>query len=294
MKLILSVVVGYLLYAQISHFKSEDWFAVHLEHVWALLVAVVLVVPNIWLAYAIWTEIISALSLKTDRSVRIQSFFAGIITGLLTPNMIGNFIGRFYYFEKKERSQITAFTMLSNFGQYLASMTFGTLAVFWVGELLVWRSAGDLIYMLLFIVIISYLIYFFIDNFMGRFRSAKFSSNFRAILKKNPWFRTRVLLLSFGRFAIFTTQFSLMLYAFGETWNWTLIAAIWQVYLLVMVAPSLFLGKVGVKESISLYVLTGLGLNPPTILLVSLLIWFLNTLSPALVGFVVCRKRENT
>ena len=51
-----------------------------------------------------------------------------------------------------------------------------------------------------------------------------------------------------------------MLNAFGAEWNLILIAAIWQVYLITMLAPSLFLGKIGVKESIALFVLGGLGL----------------------------------
>ena len=49
-----------------------------------------------------------------------------------------------------------------------------------------------------------------------------------------------------------------MLVAFGADWSFELIAAIWQAYLLTMIAPSLILGKVGVKESIALFVLATL------------------------------------
>jgi len=111
-------------------------------------------------------------------------------------------------------------------------------------------------------------------------------------LKKSPWFRIQILLLSFARFVVFTMQFSLMLLAFGADWSWELIAAIWQVYLLTMIAPSLILGKVGVKESIALFVLSTLSINEITILFASLSIWFLNTVSPALLGLIVCRNRK--
>lgn len=82
-----------------------------------------------------------------------------------------------------------------------------------------------------------------------------------------------------------------MLIAFGAPWSWELVAAIWQVYLLTMLAPSLFLGKIGVKESIALFVLSTMGLNEASVLFASLSIWLLNTVFPALFGLVVCRNR---
>jgi hypothetical protein len=91
---------------------------------------------------------------------------------------------------------------------------------------------------------------------------------------------------------IFTLQFSLMLLAYGADWSWGLVAAIWQVYLLTMIAPSLGLGKLGVKESIALFVLSTLGINEITILFASLSIWLLNTVSPALFGLIVCRNKK--
>lgn len=88
--------------------------------------------------------------------------------------MLGNFIGRFYYFEKQYRLIIKAFTMLSNFGQFLASITFGTVAVFWMGELIVWHNVNQLMYVLLFIVLLSYLAYFYVDNAVRLFRKVDF------------------------------------------------------------------------------------------------------------------------
>ena len=82
-----------------------------------------------------------------------------------------------------------------------------------------------------------------------------------------------------------------MLNAFGAEWNLTLIASIWQIYLITMLAPSLFLGKIGIKESISLFVLGALGLNVVSILFSSLVIWFVNSMLPALVGLAICRNQ---
>lgn len=280
-----------MLYRQISGIDQNAWESFALVNYGSLFLAIALVFPNIWIAYKKWDLTLHSLEINATQKIKTHSFFAGIVTGLLTPNMIGNFLGRFYYFEKEYRGIITAFTMLSNFGQFLASMTFGAISIFLLGELLVWKEANQLIYILLFGIVISYLIYFFVDNFLGHFKRFRFAGEFRRLLKKYRWFRTSILFLSFARFVIFTLQFSLMLNAFGVDWNFYLIAAIWQVYLLTMIAPSLFLGKVGIKESIALYVLSGLGLNEVSILFSTTLIWFLNTVTPGLVGLIICRNR---
>ncbi|XOV68869.1 MAG: lysylphosphatidylglycerol synthase domain-containing protein [Fluviicola sp.] len=281
-----------LLWYQLNGVDKKAWQEFGIKQPLAMGVAILLVVPNIWLAYRKWHITLMAIEIRSDQRTKVHSFFAGLVTGLLTPNMIGNFIGRFYYFQKEHRANITAFTVLSNIGQFLASITFGGVAVLWLGELLVWKDEKRLLYVLLIVIVVSYLFFFYIDNFLRFFKRFQFGSSFKQFLRKSPWFRTQILLLSYSRFVIFTLQFSLMLVAYGANWSWELIAAIWQVYLLTMIAPSLILGKVGVKESIALFVLSTLSVNEITILFASLSIWLLNTVSPALLGLLICRDKK--
>jgi hypothetical protein len=290
-KLILFTGVLYVLYSQINQFDKNEWATFHLVNPISFVVAVLLVYPNIWLAYMKWKLTLSTIGTDSDKKTRVQSFFAGIVTGILTPNMIGNFIGRFYYFERKHRSQIITFTLLCNFAAFIASVTIGTLAVLLMGEILVLKESHQLITWLFACVLIAYIFYFFIDNLLARFRKKEFAYNFKKILKENRWYRFKILGLSYSRFIIFTLQFSLMLHAFGAELNFILIGSIWQVYLITMLVPSLFLGKIGVKEAIALEILGQLDINDFSILFASLIIWFVNTISPALIGFIICRDK---
>ncbi|MFT6922553.1 MAG: hypothetical protein ACJA1C_001558 [Crocinitomicaceae bacterium] len=290
-KLILFTGVLYVLYSQINQFDKNEWAAFHLVNPISFVVAVLLVYPNIWLAYMKWKLTLSTIGTDSDKKTRVQSFFAGIVTGILTPNMIGNFIGRFYYFERKHRSQIITFTLLCNFAAFIASVTFGTLAVLFMGRILVLKESHQLVTWLFACVLIAYIFYFFIDNLLARFKKKEFASDFKKILKKNRWYRVKILGLSYSRFIIFTLQFSLMLHAFGAELNFILIGSIWQVYLITMLVPSLFLGKIGVKEAIALAILGQLEINEFSILFASLIIWFVNTISPALIGFIICRDK---
>jgi hypothetical protein len=290
-KLLLFVGVVLLLAMQLQSVRPSSWRNFGIAQPIPLVLAITLVLLNIGLAYRKWVLTLDVLSISANTKTKVHSFFAGVVTGVLTPNMLGNFIGRFYYFERDYRLQITAFTLLSNLGQFLASITFGVVAVFWLDSLIVWRNERSLLYLLLLVAVVSYGVYYFIDTFLRLFKNKKFDGVFRNVLKNAPWYRTKLLALSFARFAVFTLQFSLMLVAYGADWSWELIAAIWQVYLLTMLAPSLFLGKIGVKESIALFVLAAFGIDELTVLFASLSVWLINTMLPALVGLIICKHK---
>lgn len=290
MLLFLSVLL--LIYFQIERFKASAWSSFELQSSISLILAIGLVYLNIWIAYIQWKVTLKVVVPKTEIITRYQSFFAGIVTGIVTPNMIGNFIGRLYYFQRKYRVSITLFTLLSNYAQFLASLIFGWIAILIVGDLYIIPNSDSLIIILGIGVILAFLLYFFIDNFLTRIKKKTYFENFKVLLKKNKTYRSKILGLSLLRFFVFTIQFSLVLHSFGEVIDFTSILAIWQVYLLTMLIPSLFLGKIGVRESVALFVLTSLGMNEFAILFSSLIIWIVNTLLPALVGLVICKNKQ--
>lgn len=293
LKLLLFALVSYILYRQISEFSNEDWQHFRLERPVSLVIAVVLVVPNIWLAYQKWREILKSIGSEKDPVRNRHSFFAGIVTGMLTPNMIGNFIGRLYYFDKSKRAPIVFLTMIANYAQFLASLIFGWIAVVAVGRLYVVESDRPIMLMTGIGLILAVLLYFFGEYLTGRLKERPFLKGGVQVLKQDRFIRSRILGLSLGRFAFFTLQFGLVLHSFGEVFTWSSVLAIWQVYLITMIFPSLFLGKLGVKEMVAIAVLGEIGMNKPSILFASVIIWFVNSMSPALLGLIICKRPKN-
>ena len=290
-KLILFAGVLFLIYLQLRKVGSEQWNDFHLERPLMILLSILLVIPNIYLAFLKWKITLKTLSIASSRSLRVQSFFAGIVTGLVTPNMIGNFLGRFYYFNRSHRIQITLFTLISNFGQFVSTITFGWIAVLALGGFLSIEFSDNYTIGAGLLLIGSYLSFFFIENFALRFRKKRYFLEFKSVLMNAKSYRLKILGLSGLRFLIFTLQYSIMIYAFGEELNLTLIFAIWQVYLITMVFPSLILGKIGIKEVVGIAILGALGVNEFAVIFTSLIIWFVNTCFPALVGLVLCRSK---
>lgn len=283
-------VVGYVIYSQLNGIDADKWEDFSIKNPFSFIVAIILVVPNMWMAFMKWKVTLQVMEIANDKKRNTHSFFAGLVTGMLTPNMMGNFIGRFYYFDKKYRGTITFLTSVANFAQLLATLIFGLVAVFTVGEIYQMGDSWQLMSVFVLGCILTFLTYFFLERPLKWFKQSKFLAMSQTILKDNPRYRWNMIWWSMGRFFVFTFQSSLMLHAFGEVWSFELIIAIWQVYLITTMFPSLFLGKLGVKEAISVGILGALGFNELSIFFASLIIWFVNSMGPALVGLIICDR----
>ena len=170
-KLILFIGVLFLVYWQVSKFDKDSWDSFKITNPLSFIVAIIFVFPNIWLAYYKWKTTLKLVAPSEKGKVIRQSFFAGVVTGMLTPNMVGNFIGRFYYFQRAQRIPIILFTLLSNYAQFLASLSFGWFAIIIVGKIYSIEPSKSLLVFLGAGVVFAYLIYFFIDNFLNRFKN---------------------------------------------------------------------------------------------------------------------------
>ncbi len=278
-----------MLYKQLSDVENNAWDGFRLEHPWALIFAVIFVLPNIWFAYVKWKTTLRIMNLSEDKNRSIQSFFAGVVTGMITPNMLGNFIGRFYYFEKEYRPTITILTLFSNFAQLLATLIFGVISAIILGQIYLVGEGNGIIGLLITSTIIAFIAYFFADLILNLFKKRINIFKSRELLKEHTMYRWKMIGYSMLRFLIFTLQFSLVIYSFGEEYSVQLILSIWQVYMITLLIPSLFLGKLGIKEYVAITVLGGLGMNEFSILFTSLIIWFMNSLTPTLVGLIICK-----
>jgi len=286
-------VVLYILYRQISRVDKETWSSFSLKNPIGLVGMILLVIPNLGIEFMKWKLTLKTLSISPDNSTVIQSFFAGIVTGMVTPNMLGNFIGRFYYFQRRHRVQIILLTLLSNFAQYLASLTFGLISVISLGGLLILENQAFIVLGVTVVLFISIIFFFFFEKILGLIKKRQYSIRLKDYLRNNKEYRWKLLGLSFLRFLVFTSQFTLLMYAFGEEISIGLVLAIWQLYLLTLIAPSLFLGKIGVKESIAIVVLGSIGVNEFSILFASLTVWLVNNISPTLFGLLITKKGKN-
>lgn len=292
LKLILFLGVIYVFWIQVTKAGITS-LNLEVKSVWALILTILLVPLNWWLEYLKWKVTLDAAEVSTPALIKRQSFLAGIVTGMLTPNMMGNFLGRMYYFQRRDRVSITILTLFTNYAQFVASMVFGFIAFILLHESPLGIISSNWILTIGFSLIAVIFSFFYFDRFFKVLFPSKMRLYFRFRgLRERNRFRFGILLLSLLRHVVFTLQFGSMLVAFGANIGWQEVHWIWQYYFWVTLTPSLFLGKFLIRDSLALWVLRAIITQQEIILLSSLMIWCLNLLLPTFVALILVRHKN--
>jgi hypothetical protein len=249
--------------------------------------------------------------MKKVEPVGFLKAFEAVLTGVtissFTPNRIGEYFGRIFIMKKGSRLDGALVTVLGSMSQLFITIATGSFAfLLFVPEYLSMNFGPyDYLYYVLVAVVIGFnaiLLMLLLNisvvsgikdrilvNGLKRFRRnvdvfGHFSS------RQVAW----VLLLSFLRYVVFSTQFYLLLTLFGVSISWS--HAIWLIsliYFIMAVIPTVALTELGIRGSISIYIF-GLyfshvlpevrdSLNTG-VFAASTLLWFINLGIPALVG----------
>ncbi len=274
----------YLLFKQsdsidFKEFKIISYFS---------LFACLLLTPINWFfEWLKWNEILISIEEK-DNSNNANSFASGIVSSFLTPSLSGNFLGRIFYYEKSKRWKITGHSIVANFSQFIISILFGIIALRFTPSLLevenwaiILTSVGTLSLLSLF---------FFGEKILKNVPIAKLQS-FLIQVEKGPS-RLKMFFLSFLRYMVFVSQYALALNAFGEKITLTLLCLIAVIFLLITLTPSLFFGKVVVRESIAISVFSYVGMGPLPAAFASFTTWLFNLLIPTIIALIFVKKKK--
>jgi hypothetical protein len=279
--LLKSLLFAALLLVILFQLGSEDWSQINgvkLFHPFSLLLAIVLVYANQWCEWKKWKA--AAQTLVAGRSELRSAFFSGIGTGFLTPNGWGNFVGRAAYVRKRDRYFIVFSTFLSNVSQVLPTLLFGAAGVAFTDKLpaaLGWIAFGAWIAICLLFL-------------FGEKLAPKKGSRIRIIPRtrllavRTGKLRLKLFFWSNVRFLIFSLQYLLLFHAFGHSDTLEIFSGVWLLFLLTSFVPSLWSGKVLIRETAAIFVFSGSSVPVPDALLVCLLIWLINVVLPAAVS----------
>ena len=287
------LILSYLFY-RLGSSSELSWSSFKVSNNFALIFAIGLIPLNWFLEFLKWRITTKAVTEEVSLEYAKHSFYAGMITGLLTPNMIGNFIGRMYYFKRKNRIVVTLLTLISNQAQFLITLLIGSICFLLIPsvdgrltlDMYAWIAIG-------LVLVLGLTGYFYFEKVLQLFsRTRKIGRRLELVFLRLSTFRSQVLSLSLLRYLVFITQFTLILMAFGVNFEPIVIAKIAQVYLISAMVPTLLLGKLGVRESVGVVILGSLGIPELTILISSLGIWFLNLILPSLFALILLKSRK--
>ena len=287
-KVIVTVLLLIFCFIQFSDIDWQQFNKIQLTQPFYFIVALFLIVFNIAFEYFKWNLIVNKVEVQTPTSVRISSFFAGTATAFVTPNLLGNFIGRIYYFERKYRGKIITHTLLSNGAQFISSMFGGVISILFLGNKVKALQFFPSLLFLVFLVVLL-LIYFVFDRV---FKSPKKFKRIGLTLQNTTLLRTKFILLSFARHLVFTTQYVCVLISFGVNFDTEIYLYIFQIFFWSTLIPSVWIGKLFIRESVALYLLSTIISSGALIICSAFIVWCLNQVFPALVSLIFIRKKN--
>ncbi len=223
------------------------------------------------------------------------AILAGMTTGIFTPNRIGEYGGRVFMLPAGSRLEALIITFIDRVIQMMITLWLGSAAL--IG--FIWfKYEGELTYKFLSIsgivlVCLSMVLLAFsrlkVAALLERFRHYKYLRIAQITLERlPPGILGKALLLAAIRYAVFTLQFVLLLYAFG--YDKTVLLAVWMIliiFLLKSFAPSVALSELGVREGIAIFVMEQFAVADPAISFnATFLLYLFNIVLPSVLGMV--------
>ncbi len=286
---LLSVV--YIAYKISAYFSNSNEGLAHLEVNYILIVIVVALMFVNWALETLKWQFAIKKVLKVKFKIAFLTVMTAVTASLITPNRIGEIPFRALLVDRDKFKELSLKTVVSSFSQLLVTILLGGIGFYLSGHLFkLSTNTNSVLIQLIGFTFLPTIIYF--------------SSSYHfiwKIIKLIPWlnkvklhekletFRTGELVImlgySFLRYAVFTVQYYLILYAFGvhlsSSTEWALIPVC---FLLASAIPTLVFSELGVRGSVALFVFGVVSANDLAIVSASITLWLINVCIPALIG----------
>ena len=265
---------------------------------YSILIVIVLMMFLNWFLEALkWQFLIKKIEeISFSRSVR--AVFSGITVSAFTPNRVGEYGGRVFCLEKADRIQAVFITIIGSMAQLITTIFFGSIGILLLPSLmpeftqiLSLMEYSYPILVFVFLLLNSLLIVIYLNTsvlslllsrikFLNKYEKYNSVFSFYSVEEL-----AKVLLFSVARYAVFTTQFFILLHVFGVVINYTdALVLIMTMLFVISVIPTIAITEIGVRGSVALFLFGLISSNTVGILSATFVMWIINLLLPALIG----------
>ena len=269
---------------------------------WWVASAVLLMPLNVFLEGSTWHVLVRRVDPATTIGESIGALLAGFALGFFTPGRVGDFAGRAYYVRHADKWEVAAVVAVHRVLDMAAAVSAGTVA------LVAFRLEGPLPGEVLWSVVAIVGALIGAGLIAAALAPKAAHRALRRVLPFESWRQrigflnrlssvdgVRVLGLVFARYAVYTTQFYLLLGALVPSAS--ILAAytgIALVFLAKFLIPSITFMDLGIREGAAVLFLGRMGFPEAAALNASLLLFTINLLLPAAIGirFVMKMRLE--
>ncbi|MFC5282395.1 lysylphosphatidylglycerol synthase domain-containing protein [Pedobacter alpinus] len=245
-----------------------------------------------WLIESIkWKFLISKVE-QISLYKAIESVFCGLTWAVFTPNRIGEYGGRIFFLSPRKRIQGAVAMSVGHIAQMVITNVVGATALMWF--IYNFKPIDDLIFVaicfLTFVFCSFFILFYFNIRWIEKsLKSIKFLKKYKRFLSVLNRYHSKelikVMLYSLARFAVFTTQYILIIYLLlPEIPIYQSALMVFILFFIQSALPSLDLLDVGVRSLTATYFFKTITTHEVAIMAAIALIWLVNLIIPAILG----------
>lgn len=228
----------------------------------------------------------------------LQSVLTGVAVSIMTPNRIGEYMGRILYLRNVHKIQGITVTIVGSFAQLIIT---GSLGIIGLLAYLIHINQAMWLYILLgssVVLCIGLIMLYFNLNVLvkltQRFSLFKKITLYIEVVKRFDQRQLlNILFISFLRYIVYSIQFVLLMkLCLVDISFFTLITTIWLIFWAMAIVPTIAIAEIGIRSETALYFLSPLHTNHVGIISSTILLWLINLIIPALVGCLFVYKMK--
>lgn len=240
------------------------------------------------------------IALRTVQPIGFFRAFKAVLAGTciasFTPNRVGEYLGRMLFVDPGNKANSIAPSILCSMSQMLITLIAGAIGIYLFSDLpyqfhIPWVTPvffrSSMIVTAISAILLG-LIYFRFEPLVTRVNDWMKKNNRKFSIPSNFSFPTlsAILIISAIRYLIFVLQYFLLFSLFAIPLNgMQVFTGVSVMFVLMAIVPTLtFLTDLGFRWAAGIQIFHVFTLNTAGILAVSLGIWFINLIIPALVG----------
>lgn len=225
-----------------------------------------------------------------------KSVFAAVSIGLITPQIVGDYVSRNLYLSSKFKEQTLAIIFICRTAQLVITIFYGIIAIICLYFLQpIDIQLFNKYYLIIILVVFTgiFLIFFIKIPELKIFTFIEKHININKIILyfNQVTFAKHLLVigLSLCRFMVFTVQYMILLHIFGiEIKQVVIILNIWMTFFVKSLLPTInFLNELGVREATAIFFFGKSGIATQPVLIASFILWVINIVIPSLIGLIV-------
>ena len=285
------------IYTRLSNNTNLDNFLALINEldnikVWLILTSIFLLMLFNWFIESIkWKFLISKVEPISIKRA-IESVFCGLTWAVFTPNRIGEYGGRIFFLSPRKRIQGMVAMSVGHIAQMVITNVVGALAMLWF--IYSFLAVDRLVFFILAFLITVFCIFFtlfyfniyWLNNLVRNIKSFKKIKVFFSVLTRySKKELTKVMLYSMLRFAVFTSQYLLIMeLLIPEIPFYKSAFLVFILFFVQSALPSLDLLDIGVRSMTATYFFSFITTQEIAVMAAAALIWLVNLIIPAILG----------